>query len=759
MDGTLATAGTTTAMADNTGGTYQLATSGNVTTAAITNALRFAQSKSVRTSTIILASFNTVAAFTTALGIIYGCRSLHKRMQRRASEPSVLRYEWKSPTQLTSSRPSGLFFIHTIEIFPLVLCLGITIQSITFAAAQSVGLQALLSRGCTLVAVFMLPGQFYSRSRETYRSSDGKLINSAALFIVPFTHLVFGVEAAFRGVRSQFAPRGRWNVAKCLGTVGILTLLALIVAAVARAPDFCFASLFWFLRVYAPGCFGVFVAISVILLIAIGTIFLRLNNSHMVDPTERTAASRMIYYLVLGFISNVRALAASMLSSASVLTRKQAFIIPFFFSLTFLDQEKVIRDTINLSMVASVVSNVNGLMVAGLHLFHRSQSNCPIGNNMGEYERKNYLYDPRDRRDDYRGSNHSLRPVNGQNNQARGRSDSNTNLLHLPDAEAGSMVSPRSLASPKSYGTTAARSPFSPKISIPSGPKYPEPTQPPSETSPSQIRKQSYSVFPQDTPTAAAAGVLPATTYSPLTSKPARDTWKPPPIVKPWVPRGHKRDSSITSTATVQIGIRLSNVDDYIPRKSTDTDVPDIPAVPDVSQMPTMPQLPVGRSPLAEVETRSASEYESEYTDTEIILDDPPRTRSVRDARMKTLPPVPTGEKKTVTAAAQSEVAEPANMKEELAEEWVTLAPVVYSPKEESRPQRSGSSRSAKRLDAIPQRSDSNRSARKLPSPMGVGFNTPNRSPAHAPPRPSAAGTVSAATTPLTASATKADWI
>lgn len=152
------------------------------------------------------------------------------------------------------------------------------------------------------------------------RSSDGELIICAAVFIVPITHLVFGVEAAFRGVRSQFAPRGRWNVAKCLGTVGILTVLALIVAAVAQAPDFCFASLFWFLRVYAPGCFGAFVAISVILLVAIGVIFLRLNKSHMINPTERTAASRMIYYLVLGFISNVRAIPTSIHSWCLILT-------------------------------------------------------------------------------------------------------------------------------------------------------------------------------------------------------------------------------------------------------------------------------------------------------------------------------------------------------------------------------------------------------------------------------------------------------
>lgn len=156
---TLAASGAVTANATY----YQAATQSNITaaTAAISNALKFATSKSIRTSTIILASFNAFAAFITAVGIIHSCRTYHKRMQRRASDPSVLRVEeWKSGLELTQSRPpSGLFYIHTVEVFPLIICLGTTVQSITFAAAQSVGLQALLSRGCTIVAIFMMPGK------------------------------------------------------------------------------------------------------------------------------------------------------------------------------------------------------------------------------------------------------------------------------------------------------------------------------------------------------------------------------------------------------------------------------------------------------------------------------------------------------------------------------------------------------------------------------------------------------------------------
>lgn len=126
---------------------------------AISNGFKFAASKSIRTSTMILASFNALAAFATALGIIYGCYTYKRRAIRRSSDASVWQSKMESRPALTPSRPSGLFFIHTVEVYPLVLSLGITIQSITFAAAQSIGLKALLSRGCTVVAIFLLPGK------------------------------------------------------------------------------------------------------------------------------------------------------------------------------------------------------------------------------------------------------------------------------------------------------------------------------------------------------------------------------------------------------------------------------------------------------------------------------------------------------------------------------------------------------------------------------------------------------------------------
>ncbi|KAG6356950.1 hypothetical protein INS49_014825 [Diaporthe citri] len=581
---------------------------------AISNGFKFAASKSIRTSTMILASFNALAAFATAMGIIYGCYTYKRRAIRRSSDA-----------------PSGLFFIHTVEVYPLVLSFGITIQSIIFAAAQSIGLKALLSSGCTVVAIFTLP----------------------ALFIAPYIHLVFGVETAARGLRSQFSPRRRWTVAICLGTISTFLLATLLVAAISRAPDFCFASLLWIVKPYAKGIFAVFLGVSVVLLLVIITIFVKLSKGRMVDPTERMAASRMIYYLILGFISN-------------------GFIIPFFFSLTFLTEKKQIFQELNLSMVASVVANVNGLMVAGLHLFLRSQNNASIGHNLGEYEHHKTKFEPHE---EDAGSTHALHPVNSTNDQNRVRSDSITTLLRAVDAEEG-----QSPSSPT----------FRPKVTIP---QAPEPTQAPSETSPSHLRKQSYSLFPNN-PFAPAA-VLPATTYAPAASKPLRDTFRPPPIVKPWLGRGHKRDSSIVSSATVQIGIRFSNVDDFQPARASDV------------QESERPETVLRPSPLAQSEVRPESE----------------------DARMKTLPPVPKGESPVQKVESDEEQSDSERSEGSDQDGLITLSSSVYTPQE------------------TPQRNTSTKTTR-MPSPMGVGFSNPaarNNGEKHAPPRPNA-GT---ATTPV----------
>jgi hypothetical protein len=118
--------------------------------------------------------------------------------------------------------------------------------------------------------------------------------------------LVFGVEIAIRALKKKpFAPRRKYSVSICLSIIGMLLLANFLIAIFDRSPNFCLASLFWFVAHYSVICFGLFVAITAIILTCTVVIFVRLHRSIKVEVTARVAASRMVYYLALAVISNV----------------------------------------------------------------------------------------------------------------------------------------------------------------------------------------------------------------------------------------------------------------------------------------------------------------------------------------------------------------------------------------------------------------------------------------------------------------------
>lgn len=136
--------------------------------------------------------------------------------------------------------------------------------------------------------------------------------------MVAYIQLVFGLETTFRGLRTRpFAPRGKWAVPVCLGAVGLLLLATFLVAFFIKTPDFCFASLFWFVARYSIGCFGAFLGITVFLAKYAILIYIRLRRSTRIEASERVAASRLIYYMAFGVLSNVSTRAALLIASRS----------------------------------------------------------------------------------------------------------------------------------------------------------------------------------------------------------------------------------------------------------------------------------------------------------------------------------------------------------------------------------------------------------------------------------------------------------
>ncbi|KAJ4414550.1 hypothetical protein N0V85_003111 [Neurospora sp. IMI 360204] len=245
----------------------------------------------------------------------------------------------------------------------------------------------------------------------------------------------------------------------------------------------------------------------------------------------------MVYYMALAIIS-------------------EALMIPYFYVIAF-DGQK--RHALNLSMVAAVVANISGLMTGGLYLFLKSNTISTIGpkNKDADYENRREGYNKAERYEsgglDF--DSHIMRPVTSPGKVRR--MGSNTSLIRTARNEA------------------AEDSPVTPIILFRT-PTIPEPAQIPSTPSvASHMRKESYSLFPIRPPTARpSAALLPSTTYTPASPKFSDvDTLKPPPSKGFLAARGHRRNSSLVSSATVQIGLRLSSVEKVPPLLSPGTDV------------------------------------------------------------------------------------------------------------------------------------------------------------------------------------------
>lgn len=109
---------------------------------------------------------------------------------------------------------------------------------------------------------------------------------------------------AFR--RRAFDSFGKWTISVCVALVVVSLIATYVVTRVVQPPNFCFASLFWFVQRYRVLCFALFTIISGSLLLGSVITFIRLYQSSTGGVIERIAASRMVYYMCIGAITNVR---------------------------------------------------------------------------------------------------------------------------------------------------------------------------------------------------------------------------------------------------------------------------------------------------------------------------------------------------------------------------------------------------------------------------------------------------------------------
>lgn len=270
-------------------------------------------------------------------------------------------------------------------------------------------------------------------------------------------------------------------------------------------------------------------------------------------------------------------------------------------------------------MVASVVANLSGLTTGGLHLFMRSAIISTIGprEKPSEYDRRwmkdqirrynasgpdfaGHMMGPVSSAVDLRHILSDASPMSGSRVDKDEESGMRTSQGSLADGGSSQRPNPlRSNAfSPRSFTTTPATATLA-AVAVSAAVasvRAPEPARMPAAM---EEARSSHSSLTQWLTSALSTAsnmrasamsdtksllLLPATTYSP--GGPAKanasesssrfdfSTLKPPPSMNNLFSARHRRDSSMVSTATVQIGLRLSNMADLglVP---CDTQIPD----------------------------------------------------------------------------------------------------------------------------------------------------------------------------------------
>ncbi|KAM0211614.1 hypothetical protein ACHAQD_003206 [Fusarium lateritium] len=460
------------------------------------NELKFAAAGSVRTSFVVLTVFNLLVAFAVTISILLRSWKTLKR-----TEP------------MWDLRSSWLRLVKGRDVYPFALSLGIVIQGIVYAIAQSKGFESLM------------------------------ILRS--FFIVPFIQLVFGLELTIRIMSPRVFPfRGRFNTLACLATVGILLIVVLSITFVVRPSQFCFANLLSYLHRYDAGCFGALLTVIILVLIECGLICFKLHTGARMSVAERDEASRMVYFMVIAVIS-------------------YTLQVTFFYNTTFQDPGASSSTTMELAAIATVATNMSGLLLGCLYLFLRS-SKSPTGCSDDDIEASQGFKkwgDDQDQEPQTPGSA-MLQPL--ELPKLAHKADSKESLL------ADDRVEEKVFGARKDF-LKAGLKPLRLSTMRQSGdfPTAPKPIRTSSKESIRNLKRSMYSIFPKAEPLKSPM-LLPTTTYKETASKKmppqnlADDLLAPPGLR---LPNRNLRASgaSMLSMATVQIGLRLSNIADMRP--------------------------------------------------------------------------------------------------------------------------------------------------------------------------------------------------
>jgi len=384
--------------------------------------------------------------------------------------------------------------------------------------------------------------------------------------------------------------------------------------------------------------------------------------------------------------------------------------------LSFVEQAPGDPNALNLGMVGAVVANVSGLMTGGLYLFLKSSALSTIGpgDKVGEYQKRRAKYKVRRESYDSEDDDQALRSIRKQAGLRRRDSEASLDRYEKDQDRGGR----RPVSSYYDDDRDPLRS--NAAFSLEPMPRAPKPARVSTVSSAfNHMRMRSYALFPGGAPSVkSSVTLLPSTTYSANSNEVVPNTLRPPPSMRSLANGRHRRDSSLVSTATVQIGLRFSSVDDIPPVVQNRAVVND--AKVHTLDCPLLREKETDSPRPTALISPSSAPAEKETLVAKAAQRDPAKA-----AKMKTLPPVPKpGAPIVVDLEDIDASSDDSETEHEDEPPCLTLKPQVYAPPSPTK--------------------------NKLPSPKGVGFTMVSKS--------NSTGSNSSKAKPA-AGATKGDWI
>lgn len=225
-----------------------------------------------------------------------------------------------------------------------------------------------------------------------------------------------------------------------------------------------------------------------------------------------------------------------------------------------------------LSTVSSIVANLSGLTTGGLYLFLRGQ----IRPRLSSYKHETYDFDAKyfDKAGEKRGSYYAagLDPSGRLSSPSIYSQNENGNISFSRNSDEKKLRGP--IPGPESGNGTSLGMGGRPDLT-----EVLATTAPTGDSSKRESEahsRSSYGFFTQYSPKAenTSPGLLPSTTYTPSSSRPPLESKRdnmlmPPPLFHAPKTGWHTRNSSVGSSQTVQIGLRISNMNEVQTMRSS----------------------------------------------------------------------------------------------------------------------------------------------------------------------------------------------